>query len=146
MALGCLALCSTVNAQDNELYIEPVSGDLVKWEVASLQKMVFQNGNIVLTMKDGTSTYTPISSVSRMYFRKSATGIDAVVGGMKEYVWDGSVLRVDGCQGGQVKVYAVNGVLVMQSVVDNDGAVNLSELQSGMYIVNVNGVNLKIAK
>ncbi len=146
MAMLCLAFCGTVSANDNELYIEPKSGEAIKWEVSSLQKMVFQNGNIVLTMKNGTSSYLSISAVKRMYFRPLDTGIDAVLDGKQECTWDGTVLHIAGYNGGKVNVYAVNGVLVLQSVVDNNGSVSLAELQSGMYIVNIGGTNVKIVK
>ena len=56
-------------------------------EVSSLQKITFSNGNVVVQMKDGTSTSSAMSDVTKMYFDyiKSETGL---VGDVNE---DGSV-------------------------------------------------------
>ena len=132
-------------AEDNHLYIEPNAGETLNWNVPSLQKMTFQNGNVVLTMKDGTSTYTPISSISRMYISTpSANGIESV-GNNGQCTWDGERLHVNAPAGSAVKVYSVNGVLVSQTRL-TDTSVDLQGLNRGMYVVNVGGQVVKIMK
>jgi hypothetical protein len=46
-------------------------------EVSSLQKITFSNGNVVVQTKDGTSTSTAMSDVTKMYFDyiKSESGL-----------------------------------------------------------------------
>ncbi len=140
-----VALCHTASANDNTLYIVANDGGTVKWEVASLQKMHFLNGNIVLTMKDGTSTYTSIASVQKMYIASEGTnGIDGVTDAV-ECVWDGATLQINGGLVADVKVYTVNGSLMKQCLL-TDGRIDLSDLRNGMYIVCVGGQSFKIVK
>ena len=132
-------------AEDNHLYIEPNAGETLNWNVPSLQKMTFQNGNVVLTMKDGTSTYTPISSIKRMYIcTPSANGINDVESNT-QCTWDGERLQVNAKQGAPVRVYSVNGAL-LKSVSLTDTSIDLQGLSKGLYIVNVDGQTFKILK
>lgn len=132
-------------AEDNHLYILSSAGETLDWSVPTLQKMTFQNGNVVITKKDGTSTYTPISSVSRMYISTpSANGIESVEGGV-QCAWDGERLHVNAPAGSAVRVFSVNGVLVSQTRL-TDTSVDLQGLNRGMYVVNVGGQVLKIMK
>lgn len=134
-----------VMAEDNHLYIQSSTGETLDWSVPSLQKMTFQNGNVVVTMKNGTSTYTPISSVSRMYIcTPSVNGIESVEGDV-QCTWDGERLHVNAPAGSAVKVYSVNGVLVSQTRL-TDTSVDLQGLNRGMYVVNVGGQVVKIMK
>ncbi len=143
--IAFVALSHAASANDNKLYIVANDGETVKWEVASLQKMHFLNGNIVLTMKNGTSTYTSIASVQKMYIASEGANCINGVTGDVECVWDGAVLYVNGSLTADVKVHSVNGLLVKQCVVAN-GHIDLSDLHNGMYIVSVGGHNLKIVK
>lgn len=132
-------------AEDNHLYIEPNAGETTDWSIPSLQKITFQNGNVVLTMKDGTSTYTPISSIKRMYIcTPSANGINDVESNA-QCTWDGERLHVSAKQNTPVRVFSVNGALV-RSVRLTDTSIDLQGLSRGMYIVNVDGQNFKVLK
>lgn len=132
-------------AEDNHLYIEPNAGETLDWSVPALQKMTFQNGNVVLTMKDGTSTYTPISSIKRMYIcTPSANGIDAVESNA-QCTWDGERLHVSAKQGAPVRVFSVNGTLVRSARL-TDTSIDLQGLSRGLYIVNADGQTFKILK
>ena len=140
-----MLVAANVMAEDNHLYIQSSAGETLDWSVPSLQKMTFQNGNVVVTMKNGTSTYTPISSVSRMYIcTPSVNGIESVEGDL-QCTWDGERLHVNAPAGSAVKVYSVNGVLVSQTRL-TDTSVDLQGLNRGMYVVNVGGQVVKIMK
>lgn len=140
-----MLVAANVMAEDNHLYIQSSTGETLDWSVPSLQKMTFQNGNVVITMKNGTSTYTPISSVSRMYIcTPSVNGIESVDGDV-QCTWDGERLHVNAPAGFAVKVYSVNGVLVSQTRL-TDTSVDLQGLNRGMYVVNVGGQVVKIMK
>lgn len=140
-----MLVAANVMAEDNHLYIQSSIGETVDWSVPSLQKMTFQNGNVVVTLKNGTSTYTPISSVSRMYIcTPSVNGIESVEGD-GQCTWDGERLHVNAPAGSAVKVYSVNGVLVSQIRL-TDTSVDLQGLNRGMYVVNVGGHVVKIMK
>lgn len=137
--------CANVKAEDNHLYIQPNAGETLDWSIPTLQKMTFQNGNVVLTMKDGTSTYAPISSIKRMYICVPSANSITSVDGKSQCVWDGVRLQVDARPGASVAVYSVNGTSVMHTRLV-DTTVDLQGLNRGMYIVNVDGQVFKIIK
>ena len=140
-----MLVAANVMAEDNHLYIQSSTGETLDWSVPSLQKMTFQIGNVVITMKNGTSTYTSISSVNRMYIcTPSVNGIESVEGD-GQCIWDGERLHVNAPAGSAVKVYSVNGVLVSQTRL-TDTSVDLQGLNRGMYVVNVGGQVVKIMK
>lgn len=79
---AALLTASALFADDFYLYADEAEGaknqELV--QVAALQKITFDNGNIVLTKKDGTTATKEIASIQRLFFStQEAVSIDAVV-------------------------------------------------------------------
>lgn len=145
LLMTLVATCMVAMAEDNHLYIQPNAGETLMWSVPSLQKMTFQDGNVVLTKKDGTVAYTPVSSVRRMLISTpSAYDIDVVENALP-YAWQGDFLRIHAQQGTSVSVYNVAGTLVKQQSFDGN-AVDFRGLPKGMYMVNVGGQVFKIVK
>lgn len=143
--IAMVAANISTQAEDNHLYIEPNAGETIEWSVPTLQNITFQNGNVVLNMKDGTSTYTPILSIKRMYICTPSANSISTVEGDASCTWDGEVLHVSAQPGTPVKVYSVNGASVMNTRL-SETSVNLRGLSKGLYIVNINGQNFKILK
>ena len=74
--------CLPSMADDFSLYYDSTTGtENNKMEaVANMQKITFENGNIVITRKDGTKSTTAISAVKRLFFSTDeVVGIDAPV-------------------------------------------------------------------
>lgn len=141
LALAPLAM----QAEDNHLYIQPNEGETVSWDVPSLQKISFVNGNVTLTKKNGSTAYVPISSVKRMYIcPPSANQIDLTDSHLP-YIWDGKSLRVNGRKGASVTVYSVTGAVVLRERV-SDSAIDFQGLRNGLYLVNVDGNIFKVIK
>ena len=61
-----LAIGATALADDYTLYI--VANSTTSHALKQVQKLTFENGNVVVHYKDGTQQSTAISLVSRMYF------------------------------------------------------------------------------
>lgn len=61
-----LMLATTAFADDYTLYI--VANATTNYQLNTVQKLTFENGNVVVNLKNGTKESTPISTVSRMYF------------------------------------------------------------------------------
>lgn len=120
-----LALAINAKAEDYTLYYDLSSGatnNLVD-EVDNLQRITFENGNIVITAKDGTKTTLTLSSVSRLFFSSTSSDIhqiqeDAVDNNSKEGVYD--------LTGRKLNVYT-----------DTD------KLERGIYIINGKKVYVK---
>lgn len=144
MALSVMASIA-MQAEDNHLYIQPNAGETMDWNIATLQKMNFKDGNVVLTTKTGTSASTPIASISRMYITTPSTqGIEHAKGGLP-YQWDGQRLHVEVASGTLVEVFNVSGSVVLRQPLTGT-TVDLSHLGKGMYIVRIDGQAFKIIK
>ena len=66
MAVALMVSMATF-ADDYTLYIAATAGE-TGYPLATVQKLTFENGNVVVNKKDGTKESTAISTVSRMYF------------------------------------------------------------------------------
>ena len=123
-------------AEDNHLYIQPNAGETLSWSIPTLQKMAFQDGQVVLTKKDGMVAYTPISSVKRMYIStSSAEGIGEVKSTLP-CTWEGGFLRIQAAEGTSVTV---------RQMLENS-LIDLRNQPAGLYIVNVGGKVFKTIK
>ena len=67
-------------ADDFNLYYDFADQSANKIEsVSNLQKLVFEDGNLVVVLKDGTSASLPTDGITRLYFStETAVGIDGV--------------------------------------------------------------------
>ena len=132
-------------AEDNHLYIQPNAGETLVWSVPTLQKMTFQDGQVVLTKKDGTTAYAPIATVKRMYISTpSVEGVGEVKSALP-CTWEGGFLRIQATDGTPVTIYNVAGTPVVRQALVG-GIVDLRNQPSGLYIVNVGGKVFKTIK
>lgn len=140
-----LSSAFALQAEDNHLYIQPNAGEKLSWSVPSLQKMTFQDGNIVLTKKNGTVAYAFIATVKRMYIATpSAESIESMDATLF-YSWNGDKLQINVQPGTPVNVYNVAGAVVLRENYSGD-AVDFQGVDRGLYIVNVGGQTFKIVK
>ena len=67
-------------ADDFNLYYDSTEGKVNKIEsVANLHKLTFEEGKLVITLKDGTSTSLPTAGITRLYFNtEKAVNIEDV--------------------------------------------------------------------
>ncbi len=144
--MAAATLSATAFADDYSLYLEPIEGDVSEWTLASLSKLTFNNGDIVLTAIDGTVSRMPISGTKRLFF--STPEIQSIdhVGSGNTVSWDGNSLYSDAQAGTAATVYNTTGTVVARQEVGNNGVVALGTLGKGMYIVNINGKSYKIFK
>lgn len=140
-----LASAFALQAEDNHLYIQPNAGENLSWSVPSLQKMTFQDGNIVLTKKDGTVAYTPITTVRRMYITTPSAESIELIDAALMYSWKGDKLQINVQAGTPVNIYNVAGAVVLRENYSGD-AVDFQGIDRGLYIVNVDGQTFKIVK
>lgn len=146
LTVALLTTHVVVKADENHLYIQPHVGETLSWSVPSLQKMTFQDGNVVLTKKDGAVIYTPISSVGRMFVSSSSPqGIEQVAQQGALCAWKGDKLQINAQPGVSVKVYNVAGALVIDECLSGN-PIDFHGLPQGLYIVKVGGQVFKTIK
>lgn len=76
-----LTLGLSAFADDFNLYYDSAEGKNNKIEsVANLQKLTFEDGKLVVTLKDGTSTSLPTAGMTRLFFHteNGVVGIEDV--------------------------------------------------------------------
>lgn len=145
LSMMLVTTCMVAKAEDNHLYIQPNTGVTHVWSIPSLQKMTFQDGNVVLTRKNGTTAYTPISSIKRMFITTpSAHHID-VAETVSPYTWQGDLLYINAPQGTSVRVYNVAGALVIQQSLESN-TIDFQGFPKGLYMVNIGGKVFKTVK
>lgn len=116
--VATLMLSTIVWAEDFNLYYTATSdGTNVKVEsVKNLQKVVFENGNMVITFKDGSSKTVALSLVQRLRFFT-----DSGIVGVEE------VKNAEACMKHQVHD------LTGRKLGDN---INIKQLPKGTYIID----------
>lgn len=109
--------------------------------VAEIQKITFENGNVVVKKTTGESSTFAMTDISRMYFGELTTGIDEVA---VEGSWDGkSITLAADCK---VEVFNASGIAVSQGSFSKGDVINLESIPSGIYIVKIGDKSFKIAK
>ncbi|MBR0046312.1 MAG: hypothetical protein IJP75_05430 [Bacteroidaceae bacterium] len=79
---GLMLMAGEALADDFNLYYITNEGILAQqsWEVSSLQKITFENGQINVIATDGTTTVLSTSNIQKLIFftEETATGIDKI--------------------------------------------------------------------
>lgn len=136
----------TALADDYSLYVLRPTGE-TSYKFGDLQKITFSEGNVIIATKSGTTDTMPISTIERMYFDLTATGIGSttVAPGKAGASWDGKNLKFDGVAG-RIEVYQASGALVTRTTAASGTSVSLSHLPAGVYVVRMAGQSFKIVK
>lgn len=139
-----MAICTLhVMADDFSLYVT-TSGASSEYQLSSLQKITFSNGNVVLTTSSGKTVSFAISSISKMYFGATSTAIQQLAAD-SQATWDGTSLVFDSGRG-IVNIYRPSGLLVASQTIDGGATISLADLPRGVYIVRIDGKSFKISK
>lgn len=110
----------------------------------TIQKITFADGNCVVTTTSGDYTY-PLSEIKKMYFSvDDPTAIEALPQQAENLQYKDGKLKVDG--DGMLRIYSSNGALVQLANVKKGANINLSNLKSGLYIVNMGDKTIKLTK
>ena len=141
--LAAFAALISLTCLADDYYLNVIANATDSYATASLKKITFENGNVVVTTSNGTSTSYAISSISQMYFSSTSAGIGSISTD-SNIAWDGTTLSLNGLKG-KVQVYQPSGALVASESADAE-RINLSRLSKGVYVVNVNGQSFKIVK
>jgi len=110
----------------------------------TIQKITFADGNCVVTTTSGDYTY-PLSEIKKMYFSvDDPTAIETLPQQAENLQYKDGKLKVDG--DGMLRIYSSNGALVQLANVKKGANINLSNLKSGLYIVNMGDKTIKLTK
>lgn len=109
-----------------------------------VQKIAFNEGNCIVTTSEGEYTY-PLSEMQKMFFSADdPTAIATLPEKSKDLDFKNGTLQVAGS--GILHIYNASGALVQMANVEKGANINLSNLPSGLYIINMGKQNIKIKK
>ena len=138
--IATFASLSLFADDENGLYI--VTSETSTYAVSQLKKITFSNGNVVVEKTDGTSTTTPMASISRMYFGALSTAIQDV--NMDGNNFDGKNIIM--ATSGRVRIFRASGQMVSDGNYEPGQAVSIENLPTGVYVVEIGGKSFKVAK
>lgn len=135
--------CTTMWA-DNYNYLTVSATGEEYISLPTIQKITFADGNCIVTTTAGDYTY-PLSEIKKMYFStEDPTAIEALPQEAENLQYKDGKLTVAG--DGMLRIYNSNGALVQMANVQKGANINLGNLKSGLYIVNMGNRTIKLTK
>lgn len=140
-----------LTAQSN-LYLKLNSQTTQSILISSVKKIVFDNGNMIFNFQNATSNSYPIGSIAAITFNPNTDTkmTSSVVGKFSIYpnpVVNKFYIKDSDDKAISVTIYQLNGSVVSRFAIQNDAnGIDISSLQSGLYLVKINNQTFKISK
>jgi len=143
--IACSAFfCISINAQT--MFVRPIAGSQTTYPVADIQKLTFENGNMLVTnntVASGTFALSELRYVSFADFNLGTTNPELATNKFYAYPNPASqMLNVSGSNAmqrvSQIEILSLEGRLLMQQKPTNDvPQVDVSVLPQGMYLCKI---------
>ena len=148
--IACAALfCISINAQT--MFVRPIAGSQTTYPVADVQKLTFDNGNMLVTNNTGASGSFALSGlryVSFTDFNLGTTSPELATNKFYAYPNPAShILNISGSNSiqrvSQIEILSLEGRLLMQQKPANESTlqVDISALPQGMYLCKITNGN-----
>jgi Secretion system C-terminal sorting domain len=128
------------------------TGTTQVFDVASTGKLYFASDNLYVKI-DGTTAPTtiPVNIIRKITFVENTLAVTSVADDKKVSLspnpsTDFFKITSEYTEGLTVKIYSLTGQLVHQGVYVNDQNIDVSNLSTGLYVVQVNHSTLKFIK
>jgi len=147
--LSYICLSAMANGPKTQLVIWAKDGTQVAYALAEKPKVTFTETNLVITTNGMEVNYTLANMARFTYEYNTVTAITNLQTDESLFNFNGESLIFPALKANStVSVYSLNGTLVFKKTVRQNGeyAFPLSNLNTGVYMVNVNGLTYKIAK
>lgn len=131
-----------------QLVVWAKDGTQVAYALAERPKVTFTETDLVITANGVEVNYT-IENMARFTYEDNTSAITNLQTDESTFKLDGESLLFPALKANStVSVYSLNGTLVFKKTVRQNGeyAFPLSNLNAGVYMVNVNGLTYKIVK
>lgn len=146
LAAMLLLASATVMAEDQKYLTISYSTDLEhSIELPIVQKITFQDGNVVVTTSEGVHSY-PISILNKMTFttKDIETAITTLPEQSEGLTYADGQLSIKG--NGLLRVYNTSGAMVSVVNVEEGANVNLNQFPAGIYIIRMGEQAIKVKK
>lgn len=149
MLLPLLSIVAAANEPKVYLVVWAKDGTKVAYALEDKPKVTFTETDLVITAKGIDVNYLLENMARFTYEYEEASSITNLRTDESPFKLDGESLLFPSLKANSiVAVYSLNGSLVFQKTVRQSGeyAFPLSNLNAGVYLVNVNGLTYKIVK
>ena len=133
------------------LYVKLKTGDIKAFLLSEKPTVTFDSENIYINSSEFSTEY---SNVEEFNFMDKVTDINKVFSEKTQSLFgfkfiDGKIVTITGCKkSDRLAVYSVNGMKVSTDAerADDSIVIDLGNMPSGIYIINVNSQSFKIYK
>ncbi len=147
-----VAVLTLVRAQS--LYIKTKDGSVATKSLSNLERFTFSNNNLLINYLNGPIETYSLSNISKLSFKSAVTGVDelSLSGTLTMKVYPNPVSDIIYIQNApesiyKLSIYRMTGSLVLTTQMNSgDKSIDVSFLQSGLYLLNVNGRTFKFVK
>lgn len=151
LLLAFIFVSYNIMAQENntQLVVWAKDGTKVAYMLSEKPKITFTETDMVITANDIEVNYALENMVRFTYELNDNTAIRNIESDEVSIKLDGeSLLFSDLKANSSIAIYALNGTLVLKKTIRQDGeyAFSISNLNTGVYMVNVNSLTYKIVK
>lgn len=147
--LSCFCLSAMADEPKTQLVVWAKDGTQVAYALAEKPKVTFTETDLVITA-NGVEVNYKLENMARFtYEDNTSTAITNLQTDESTFKLDGESLLFPALKANStVSVYSLNGTLVFRKTVRQNGeyAFPLSNLNAGIYMINVNGLTYKILK
>jgi len=147
--LSLVCLSATADKPKTQLVVWAKDGTKVAYALAEKPKITFTETDLVITTNGIEVNYALERMARFTYEDGEETAIRDLKTGEVSFKQDGESLLFPNLKANStISVLSLNGMLVFQKTVHRNGeyALPLSNLNAGVYLVNVNGLTYKIIK
>lgn len=133
------AIASVAANPDKDLVVI-TSGATSTSGLKSIRRITFENGVMLVDMKDGSSTSWNTDWVNCVMFgeKEQETTIDAVAHSTYFEVKE-NILFINGCAPTKVQLRACDGKVVFDDMCNGNFTFDMSSLPSGIYLLKIDG-------
>lgn len=140
--------------QSQNLYIKAKDGSVTAKTLSTLERFTFSNNNLLINYLSGPVETYSLSNISKLSFKSAVTGVDelSLSGTITMKVYPNPVSDVIYIQNApetdyQLSIYRMTGSLILNTQMSSgDKSIDVSFLQTGLYLLNVNGRTFKFVK
>ena len=147
--LSLFCLSAMADEPKTQLVVWAKDGTRVAYALAEKPKVTFTETDLVITAQGVEVNYLLENMARFTYESNSNNAIRNLKTGEVSFKLDGESLLFPALKANStVSLYTLNGTLVFKKTVHQNGeyAFPLSNLNAGVYMVNVNGLTYKIVK
>ena len=146
-ALLAVAFAGSVFAQSVTFNIVKTDGTTAQYVMSSDAKIYYSDTQLFLD-NDGTTVSYNLSELRKAFFTTNDNTNEIENQQLALYPNPAKdVLRIANIADNQeVTIYSINGAVLKKVIVSEDDEINISELRSGMYVVNAGNMFSKFIK